>query len=146
MKHTPLTILNYTVQWHWLIHIALQLSPPSISLKFHLFLNGNSVPIKHQLPLPTTHPTLAPDICHHTFWLYEFDYLGILFKGNWTVFVPTFYRNALLLYLDFVTNTDLDVLLFGGYVRPFDQALIKHSGPWTLSNCNQISILNISCI
>ena len=54
------------------------------SPEFFTFLNWNSVPVKHWLPISIPFPHLpAPGIYQCTFWLYEFDYSRYLVgEGN----------------------------------------------------------------
>ena len=50
IKLNILTLLNCAIQWHY-IHNVVQLSPLTICRTFH-HPNKNSVPVKHELPIP----------------------------------------------------------------------------------------------
>ena len=79
IKHTILTIFNYSLVSLSMFTLLCN-SHHHPSPEFFTFLNWNSVPIKHQLPVPPPHlppnprHLWAPGSYQRTFWLYEFDY------------------------------------------------------------------------
>ena len=75
------------------------------SPEFFTFLNWDSVPIKHQLPIPPIYllNPVTSDIYHCTFWLYELDYSRYFIGADKYCMIPSvlYWSQSVTLFLDY---------------------------------------------